>query len=88
MGDDIPDWLMAGAWLTAGVAATILSERSKRVVRPDYLRTLARAGKIRTAKMGERMTLYFREDVENYTVEGRGKKAAQAARARAGKERK
>ena len=70
------------AWLTAGVAATILTDKSGRNVQPDYLRTLAREGKIRTVKMGTRTTLYFREDVENYTVEPRGAKAVKAIRAR------
>ncbi len=70
-------------WYTASVAAQVLTKKSRRTVKPDYLRSLARQKKIRTMQIGPRTTLYLKEDVDTYVVEGRGKKAAQAAKERA-----
>lgn len=70
-------------WYTAGDAAAALSRKSKRNVRPDYLRSLIRAGvPIRTKKMGTRSILYLRYDVDRYTVEARGTKSGRAQQAR------
>jgi hypothetical protein len=69
-------------WYTASSAAKILTERSQREVKPDYLRSLARQKKIRTLQIGPRTTLYLKADVDFYLVEDRGKKAAQAAKER------
>jgi len=56
------------------------------MVRPDYLWSLARVGKITTGKIGERTLLYLKKDVDSYAVEPRGAKAARAQKARLGKE--
>ena len=53
------------------------------VVKPAYLRSLARDRKICTHKLGPRTTLYFKNDIDAYKVEDRGTKAALAAKARA-----
>jgi hypothetical protein len=72
-------------WYTAATAAEVLSRKSRRTVRPDYLRSLARTGKVTTKKLGPRITLYLKTDVDAYVVEDRGKKAGKAAKAKAGK---
>lgn len=70
-------------WYTAGRAAEVLSKKSRRAVRPDYLRSLARLGKITTKKIGERTTLYLKKDVDAYIVEERGEKSGRAKRQQA-----
>jgi hypothetical protein len=78
-------------WLTPGQAAIILARNSGRdETNPDVIRSLADLVKklgqkkvIRSKKLNSRMNLYHSEDVQNYTVEERGKKAGRAARARA-----
>lgn len=72
-------------WYTASIAAKILTEKSQREVKPDYLRSLARQKKIRTLQIGPRTTLYLKADVDAYLVEDRGKKAGLAAKERARK---
>jgi len=61
--DDIRDYC------TAGEAATILSEKLSRVIRPDYISKMAKAKKrtIRRVQMGNR-SLYHREDIAACTV--------------------
>ena len=75
-------------WYTAGEAAKKMSAHSNRTVRPEYLRTLARIGKVRTKKIGERVTLYFKTDVDAYVVEDRGEKVARIQKARSTKAKK
>lgn len=69
-------------WYTAAKAAEVMSTNNKRVVKSDYLRSLARLGKITTKKIGERTTLYLKKDVDAYIVEPRGAKVARAQKAR------
>lgn len=69
-------------WYTASAAAEVLTRNSRKKVRPDYLRSLARQGVIRTKKIGARTMLYLKADVDGYIVEARGKKAGAAAKAR------
>lgn len=65
-------------WYTAAKAAEVMSTKSKRKVRPEYLRSLARLGKITTKQLGKRVTLYLKKDVDSYIVESRGVKSGRA----------
>lgn len=69
-------------WYTAAKAAEVLSRKSKREVRPSYLRSLVRLGKITTRQLGKRVTLYLKKDVDSYVVEPRGAKSGRAMKAR------
>lgn len=69
-------------WYTAGNAAKRLSEKSGRQVKPEYLRSLEREGKVRTKALGPRTKLYYKPDVDNYVVEPRGAKVARAQKER------
>jgi hypothetical protein len=75
-------------WYTAAKAAEVLSRKSKRVVRPSYLRSLTRLGKITTKQLGKRVTLYLKKDIDSYIVEPRGTKSGRAMRAHRGKQEK
>lgn len=72
-------------WYTAPEAAKAMSKRLHRVVKPAYLRSLARLDKVRTHKVGAHTTLYNKADVDAYVVEDRGVKVARANKARATK---
>lgn len=61
-------------WYNPAEAAERLSANSGRKIDTAYLRTLVRYGKIKTLKLGERASLYFKQDVDSYIVEGRGDK--------------
>ncbi len=74
-------------WYTAAKAAEVLSRKSGRVVKPEYLRSLARLGKITTRKIGERTMLYLKSEVDAYIVEPRGSKSARAKKAQARREK-
>jgi hypothetical protein len=67
-------------WYDAAQAAERLSRNSGREIASDYVRSLARYGKIRSVKVSSRATLYLKEDVDRYIVEGRGVKSARAKR--------
>jgi hypothetical protein len=75
----------AMAAYTREQATEVLSRNAKtgREVYPDYVRTLGRNGKIRTAKINDRLTLYHKEDVDHYIVEVKGLKAGKLATERA-----
>jgi hypothetical protein len=73
-------------WYTAGEAAKVLTQKSKRTVKPEYLRSLARLGKVRTKDIGGHAKLYLKADVDNYRVEARGRKVVRAQKARAKKD--
>ena len=62
-------------WYTAANAAKKLTQNSGRDVQPDYVRRLAKMGKVATWKIGERSTLYLKKDIDAYTVEERAAKA-------------
>jgi hypothetical protein len=85
MGDEQKEQLTGALseGYTAGQAAEILSRKSGRPVKPDYVRKLAQKGVIRSIPINQRLSLYNKEDVDVYIVEERGKKAGRAARARA-----
>lgn len=72
-------------WYTADQAAAVIARRSHRVVKPEYLRSLARLGKVATVKLSTRVMLYSKADVDKYIVEDPGKKVARAMKARAKK---
>jgi len=61
-------------WYTASEAAKKLSETSGKRIDPDYLFKLGRMKKVRTMKLGKRVTLYSKNDVDSYKVGGRGRK--------------
>ncbi|HEX3640430.1 MAG TPA: hypothetical protein VHV10_04005 [Ktedonobacteraceae bacterium] len=63
-------------WYTAGQAAKKLSENSGKPIDPDYVFKLAYLGKISTMKLGIRVTLYSKKDVDSYKVGGRGRRPA------------
>lgn len=69
------------AWCTAGQAANILTINSGKEIKPDYLHKLGRLEKVRTKKLSQRTTLYYKPDVDAYVVEERGVKGGQAKRA-------
>lgn len=75
-------------WYTAGEAAKIITKNSNREVKPDYLRTLARLGKVTTRNMGKRTTLYLKQDVDAYVVEDRGVKVARVQKSRSTRAKK
>lgn len=63
-------------WYTASEAAKKLSETSGKRIDPDYLFKLGRLGKVGTMKLGKRVTLYSKRDVDSYRVGGRGRRPA------------
>ena len=63
-------------WYTASEAAKKLSETSGKRIDPDYLFKLGHMKKVRTMKLGIRVTLYSKMDVDSYRVGGRGRKPA------------
>lgn len=63
-------------WYTASEAAKKLSETSGKRIEPDYLFKLGHMKKIRTMKLGKRVTLYSKMDVDSYKVGGRGRRPA------------
>lgn len=75
-------------WYTAGEAAKVIARNSNRDVKPDYMRSLARLGKVDTKKIGTRTTLYKKTDVDAYRVEDRGEKVVRVQKARFPKSRK
>lgn len=67
-------------WYTPREAADRLSRNSGKPISVSYPRKLAEYGKIRSFKISERNSLYFKQDVDNYIVEERGEKSARAKR--------
>ncbi len=67
-------------WYDAPQAADRLTRNSGRVIDSNYVRSLARYGKIRSLKISTRASLYFKEDVDRYIVEERGVKSGRAKR--------
>lgn len=61
-------------WYTPDAALKKLSENSNKQVDESYLRTLAKLGKIKRLKMGERFSLYKKSDIDGYVIVGRGEK--------------
>lgn len=72
-----------GAWYLAGKAARVASHNNKRVVQPDYLRSLVRLGVLEKKLLGPRTALYSKPQIDALVVEERGRKAGRAARSRA-----
>ncbi len=62
---------MRETWLTAQEATSILSKNSGRDIPADYIRQLARLGKVRTRKYDGRTRQYLKADIENYVVKER-----------------
>lgn len=67
-------------WYTASAAAERLAANSGKSIGKDYPRKLAQYGKIRSLKISERASLYYKPDVDVYVVEERGEKSARAKR--------
>lgn len=67
-------------WYTASQAAERLSRNSGKPILTSYPRKLAQYGKIKSLKMGERNSLYWKADVDAYIVEDRGEKSGRAKR--------
>jgi hypothetical protein len=61
-------------WYTASEAAERLSGNSGKRIDPDYLFKLGHMGKVNTMKLGKRVTLYSKRDVDGYRVGGRGRR--------------
>jgi hypothetical protein len=53
-------------------AAKILSNHSHKPISKEYVRVLARIGKLRRVKIHNSMSLYLRKEVEGYIVKRRG----------------
>ena len=67
-------------WYTASQAAERLSRNSGKAIKADYPRKLAQYGKVKTLKISERASLYWKADIDAYIVEERGEKSARAKR--------
>lgn len=78
-GDEI---LNMNDWYTLPQALERLEANSGRSVDPSYPRMLASKGKVRMKVISDRVRLYWREDINNYVVEERGKKVARWQRQR------
>ncbi len=75
-------------WYSASAAADRLSRNSGKDIKPSYPRKLAEYGKIRTLKISERSSLYYKPDIDSYIVEERGEKSGRAQRQKAQPKRK
>jgi len=67
-------------WISANVAAEIISANSGRPIIPQYIRDLAQKGKIASKPADGRTNLYLRSDVEKIRVRAHGKKPSVADR--------
>ena len=67
-------------WYTASAAAERLSKTSGKDIKASYPRKLAEYGKIRSLKISDRSTLYWKADIDAYLVENRGEKSGRAKR--------
>jgi hypothetical protein len=67
-------------WYSASAAAERLSRNSGKDIKPSYPRKLAEYGKIRSIKISDRSSLYYKPDVDSYIVEERGEKSGRAKR--------
>jgi hypothetical protein len=67
-------------WYSASAAAERLSRNSGKDIKPSYPRKLAEYGKIRSIKISDRASLYYKPDVDNYIVEERGEKLGRSKR--------
>ena len=76
MADDIN----LNDWYDAPQAAERLTRNSGRTIGSNYVRSLARYGKIKSLKVSSRASLYLKEDVDRYIVEDRGVKSGRAKR--------
>ncbi|WP_201390350.1 hypothetical protein [Ktedonobacter sp. SOSP1-52] len=70
-------------YYTAKEAAEVLSRNSGKAIGPDYVRTLAKYGKLTPKKINTRLSLYPKAQVDAYVVEDRGEKSGRASQARA-----
>ncbi len=74
-------------YYTPEEAAKVMSKNSRRPVSATYVRQLAHYGKIPRVKINDRLSVYPREDIENYIVKGPGVRSGEAAKKRAEKKR-
>ena len=80
----MPDRIDLEQYYTANEAATVLSKNSGKTIKPPYVRMLARYGKLTPKRINSRLNLYPKSEVDSYTVEDRGVRAAEAAIRKAG----
>lgn len=71
-------------YYTASQAAEVLSKNSGKAVDPSYVRMLVKYDKLTPKRINSRLNLYPKSQVDNYVVEDRGVRAAQAAITKAG----
>jgi hypothetical protein len=55
-------------WITARDAAVILTQNTDHEVSPDYVRLIAKTGKIEARERNRRENEYLKSDVEAYRV--------------------
>ncbi len=67
-------------WVSTREAAAIMTAVNGRTISEDYVRLLGNTGKLTTERIDQRTKLYWRADVERYTVARRGtiRRAARA----------
>jgi hypothetical protein len=71
-------------YYTAKEAAVVLSKNSGKDIKVPYIRVLARYGKLTPKRINARLNLYPKAQVDDYVVEDRGVRAAEAAIKKAG----
>jgi hypothetical protein len=81
----MPDRIDLEQYYTAKEAAVVLSKNSGKNVSADYIRMLAKYGKLTPKKINDRLNLYPKSQVDSYIVEDRGEKSARAAKEKAEK---
>src|SRR5947209_17928905 len=74
-------------WYNPTDAAKRLTANSGKEIGVDYVRTLARYGKVETLELSPRIRLYKRADIDSYIVEERGEKSGRAKRQKANTQR-
>lgn len=80
----MPDRIDLEQYYTASQAAEVLSRNSGKAIDPAYVRMLVRYGKLTPKKISSRMNLYPKREIDQYVVEDRGVRAAEAAIKKAG----
>jgi hypothetical protein len=80
----MPDRIDLEQFYTASQAADVLSRNSGKTIDPSYIRTLVKYGKLTPKRINSRLNLYPKSQIDSYTVEDRGVRAAEAAVKKAG----
>lgn len=80
----MPDRIDLEQYYTASQAAEVLSKNSGKAIDPAYVRMLVKYDKLTPKRINLRLNLYPKAQVDNYVVEDRGVRAAEAAIKKAG----